>query len=307
MGRILTILSSLVALQAGAQPVQYERLEPLVRLSERYYNAQQPDSLHGRLTPDFRQQVSAVDWRAFLTNAYAQTGRWLRSEPAGAVDKDGFTPYKATFERGTLLFRLAADANGQIAGFGLSAYVAPPVNSRKLTTANPLRTALDRQVDAVIQAHNAQHPTVGVSLGILRNDSLFVYGYGETAVGNGRLPDGNTAYEIGSISKTFTATLLGDAVRRGLIQLDDSVNEYLPDSIPVLQKDNAVATMVMLANHTSGLPRLPPNFLTTNYAPNNPYRSYDQKTLFRDLKMVALRSKPGTTYEYSNLAVGFWN
>lgn len=304
MGRIWATLISLIPFSAVAQPAQQERLGALVRLSEQYYNAQQPDSLYQRLTPDFRQQVSAAEWRAFLTSAYAQTGRWLRSEPAGAVDADGFTPYKAQFEQGTLLFRVAAGADGQIAGFGLSPYVAPPVNASKLATTNPRRTALDRQVDSIIQAHNAQHPTVGLSVGILRNDSLFIYGYGETAVGNGRLPDGNTVYEIGSISKTFTATLLADAVRQGLIRLDDPVNTYLPDSIPPLQKDGAAVTMIMLANHTSGLPRLPPNLLMPDYKPDNPYRSYDRKALLGGLKTVTLRAKPGTMYEYSNLAVG---
>ncbi len=302
--RALFLLTSLIALGATAQPAQIGRLEALVRLSERHYNAQQPDSLHQRLTPEFKQQVSAAEWQTFLTDVHAKMGRWLRSEPTGTVDGDGFTHYKATFERGTLLFKLATDSKGQITGFGLSPYVAPAVSAKRLATTNLLRTAHDRRVDSVIRAHNARHPTVGLSVGLLRNDSLFVYGYGETAVGNGRLPDGNTNYEIGSISKTFTATLLANAVRQGLVQLDDPVNKHLPDSIPALRKDSAVATMVTLANHTSGLPRLPPNLMTANFTMQNPYRNYDQRALFSGLRTVTLSSKPGTTYQYSNLGVG---
>ena len=297
-----TTLVFLMAFGAGAQPPSAGHLDSLVQLSQRHYNAQQPDSLYRRLTPDFKQLISPAGWQTFLTDTHAQTGRWLRSEPVGTAD--GFTNYKATFERKTMLFRLAADANGRIAGFGLSPYAAPTVGGKKLATSNPLRTTSDRRLDSTIRAYNAQDPLVGLSIGILHNDSLFIYGYGETATGNGQLPDGNTLFEIGSVTKTFTATLLADAVRRGLLGLDDPVSRYLPDSIPPLQKDGVAVTVGMLANHTSGLPRLPGNLMTPGFSMQNPYRLYDRSALSAFLKKASLSNVPGTTYQYSNLGVG---
>ena len=74
--------------------------------------------------------------------------------------------------------------------------------------------------------------TTGLSIGILKDGKIHFYGYGETAKGSKQLPDEHTLFEIGSISKTFTAILLADAVNNGMIKLDDPVNKWLPDSIP---------------------------------------------------------------------------
>ncbi len=302
MKATLTLLIYLTGFGIWAQTPAAIPLDSLVRLSERCYNAQQPDSLYRRLAPGFKQQVSEADWRAFLTGAYAQTGRWLRSERLGATN--GFTNYKATFERDTMRFELAADAGGKITGFGLSPYGNPVVAGKKLITANPLRTPLDCQLDSIVQAYHGQHPLVGLSIGIVRNDSLFRYGYGEKIAGNGQIPDAGTLFEIGSVSKTFTATLLADAVRRGLLRLDDPVSQYLPDSIPPLLKDGVEVTIRMLANHTSGLPRIPNNFMQSGFSVENPYSLYDRTALFAFLKSVKLKSAPGTTFDYSNLGMG---
>ena len=296
------MLICLAGFGAWAQAPKAGPLESLVRLSEMHYNAQQPDSLYRRLTYGFKQHISQADWRAFLTSTYARTGRWLRSERTGAAN--GFAEYKATFERDTLLFRLAADATGNIAGFGLSPCKKPTVTGKRLITSNPLQTPLDRRLDSSVQTYNSQHSLVGLSIGILRNDSLFRYGYGETGVGTGQIPDANTLFEIGSVSKTFTATLLADAIRRGLLRLDDPINTYLPDSIPAMQRDGVAVTIGMLANHTSGLPRQPDNFTRPGFSEENPYRLYDRAALFAFLKTVQLSHTPGTTYEYSNLGMG---
>ncbi len=302
MRTTLIWLTCLTVSGAWAQTPAVQPLDPLVRLSENYYNAQQPDSLYRRLTTGFKQQVSDANWRAFLMESYAQTGRWLRSESLGVAN--GFTNYKATFERDTRLFKLTADADGRIAGFGLSPYANPVVAGKKLITSNPLRTPLDHRLDSIVQAYHSQHPLVGLSIGIVRHDSLFRYGYGEKKAGDGQIPEATTLFEIGSVSKTFTATLLADAVRRGLLKLDDPVSQYLPDSIPSLQKDGVEVTIRMLANHTSGLPRMPNNFMQPGFSTENPYQLYDRRALFSFLKTAKLSSTPGTTYGYSNLAVG---
>ena len=100
---------------------------------------------------------------------------------------------------------------------------------------------------------------MGLSIGILKDGKTIFYDYGETAKGNAQLPDQNTIFEIGSISKTFTAILLADAVNSGKIKLDDPVSKYLPDSIPKLQYNNVPITIASLSNHSSGIPRMPNN------------------------------------------------
>jgi D-alanyl-D-alanine-carboxypeptidase/D-alanyl-D-alanine-endopeptidase len=77
----------------------------------------------------------------------------------------------------------------------------------------------------------------------------------------GRLADGpGTVFEIGSITKTFTATLLADMARDGIVVLDDVVQRHLFDDarLPVRGRE---MTLEYLATHRSGLPRLPKRLL----------------------------------------------
>ena len=80
---------------------------------------------------------------------------------------------------------------------------------------------------------------------------VHTYNYGETAQGNGQMPDANSIYEIGSITKTFTATLLAYYANEGKVKLNDPITEYLPDSVATNKQLQSI-TLEMLANHTSG-------------------------------------------------------
>jgi CubicO group peptidase (beta-lactamase class C family) len=108
-------------------------------------------------------------------------------------------------------------------------------------------------------------------------------------------------FEIGSISKVFTSTLLAESVLAGKITLDKNIGETL--DFPL--KDNVKITFQQLANHTSGLPRLATNQNIFGADPANPYKDYDEAKLIEYLKNeIKLAQEPGTKYEYSNLAVG---
>jgi CubicO group peptidase (beta-lactamase class C family) len=134
------------------------------------------------------------------------------------------------------------------------------------------------------------------------NASFFAYG--EMVKGGGRLPLPFTLFEIGSISKTFTSTLLALAVVEGRLRLDDTVNKYLPDSIPLLQYEGRVMTPKDLANHTSGLPRMPSNFFAPVLDLQDPYHTYTVDKLMSFLVHTRLSRAPGSLYEYSNVGVG---
>jgi CubicO group peptidase (beta-lactamase class C family) len=141
---------------------------------------------------------------------------------------------------------------------------------------------------------------VGLSIGILINGKTIFYGYGETERGNRQLPDEHTIFGIGSITKTLTATLLACAVLDGKLNLDDPVSKYLPDSIPALEYLGIPVTIRTMANHSSGIPRMPSNLHPKDTL--NPYKDYDDNDLFSFYKNFKLERKPGDKYEYSNLA-----
>lgn len=118
---------------------------------------------------------------------------------------------------------------------------------------------------------------------------------------NGSVPDGDTVYEIGSVSKTFTATLLAGAVLSKRVTLDEPLARLLPDfTIP--SRGGKEIALVDLADQHSGLPRLPTNMAPADLA--NPYADYDAAKLKAFLAGYTLPRDPGASYEYSNLGEG---
>ncbi len=111
-----------------------------------------------------------------------------------------------------------------------------------------------------------------------------------------------TILEIGSVSKALTGLLLAEMAARGEVALEDPVRRYLPDSVQVPARDGREITLLDLASHTSGLPRLPDNLAPAD--PSDPYAGYDAGRLYRFLSGHTLRRDPGTLYEYSNLGAG---
>ena len=148
---------------------------------------------------------------------------------------------------------------------------------------------------------DAQQQSVGIVVGVLEPGGRRVISYGHPAKGDPRRVDGDTVFEIGSITKVFTALLLSDAVERGEVSLSDPVSRYLPASVKVPQRGRAI-TLGDLASHVSGLPRLPTNMASTN--PRNPYADYTVDQLYAFLSGYELPRDAGAQYQYSNLGGG---
>jgi D-alanyl-D-alanine-carboxypeptidase/D-alanyl-D-alanine-endopeptidase len=147
----------------------------------------------------------------------------------------------------------------------------------------------------------ANEVVVGFVVGIYKDGEKQVIGYGETEKGKGVTPDGDTIYEIGSVSKAFTGVLLADLVLCGRVKLEDPLQKYLPATAKTDLKNPTNITFEQLATHTSGLPRLPDNMKPADLA--NPYADYTLQQMYSFLKEHKLRRGPGE-YEYSNFGMG---
>lgn len=119
---------------------------------------------------------------------------------------------------------------------------------------------------------------------------------GRRVISHGNV-NGDTLFEIGSVTKVFTALLLADSVQRGEVALTDPVSKYLPAEVKV-----PAVTLEQLARHTSGLPRLPANLAPKDAA--NPYVDYTVAQLYEFLSAYELPRAAGSQYEYSNLGAG---
>lgn len=123
-------------------------------------------------------------------------------------------------------------------------------------------------------------------------------------VSNWSTPPGDLIYEIGSVTKVLTTSLLADLVRLGELKLDDPVQQFLPPNVRMPSYGEAEITLEHLATHTSGLPRLPKNLKLTRATRSNPYATYTVDQLYAFFFRHRLSKKPPTRVGYSNLGAG---
>ena len=114
--------------------------------------------------------------------------------------------------------------------------------------------------------------------------------------------DSAGVFEIGSITKVFTTSLLQDMVDRGEVRLGDAVSQYLPKSVKVPVRADREITLLDLATQSSGLPRMPSNFTPRDSM--NPYADFSVQQMYTFLSGYQLTRDPGAEYEYSNLGMG---
>jgi CubicO group peptidase (beta-lactamase class C family) len=168
----------------------------------------------------------------------------------------------------------------------------------------PANTALsDEEIRKIlVERIDAQHQSVGIVVGVIAPEGRRIVTYGHLAQGDSRTLNGDTVFEIGSTTKVFTSLLLADMVQHGQVALDDPVSKYLPKTVKTPERDGRAITLVDLATHTSGLPRLPGNM--TPKDPGNPYGAYTVDQLYQFLSGYTLTRDIGSKYEYSNLGGG---
>ena len=144
--------------------------------------------------------------------------------------------------------------------------------------------------------------SVGIVIGVIEPAGRRVVAYGNLDEGDKRPLDGDTIFEIGSVTKVFTSLLLADMVQRGEVALTDPVARYLPSQVKMPERGGRQITLQDLATHTSGLPRLPSNLNPKD--PANPYADYSVDQLYQFLSGYQLTRDIGSQSEYSNLGGG---
>src|SRR5579862_6343096 len=134
-----------------------------------------------------------------------------------------------------------------------------------------IRALLENRIDLGKKA-------VGIVVGTIDEKGRSVMGYGKLAKDRADKPDGNTVFEIGSITKVFTSLILADMVEHGEVKLDDPIAKYLPASVTVPSRNGKQITLLDISMQISGLPRMPNNFKPAD--PANPYADYDAAKLY---------------------------
>ncbi|MDX1639900.1 MAG: serine hydrolase domain-containing protein, partial [Balneolaceae bacterium] len=141
-----------------------------------------------------------------------------------------------------------------------------------------------------------------LSIALVEHDEVLFYGASRQNDTLRTVKNATAVFEIGSLSKVFTSTLLAQLASQSKLDLDDSIQACL--EFPL--HNGIEITFRQLANHTSGLPRIPSGLILESlFHMDNPYRDYNEEKLRSYLtEKMELKSEPGTTYRYSNIGAG---
>lgn len=163
-----------------------------------------------------------------------------------------------------------------------------PDRRTKLEAAFP---AIDTAIAEEMAAQNLPGVAIGV---VIDGDLAYSKGYGTTTLGKQIVPDADTVYRIGSITKSFTGLALLALRDDGVLDLDDTLAHWIPEAAGLVypSRDTRPITLRQLATHTSGLPRM--GTFDPEHAPS-------EDTVVKSLDGLALENAPGLVHVYSNL------
>ncbi|MFY9571841.1 MAG: serine hydrolase [Blastocatellia bacterium] len=176
--------------------------------------------------------------------------------------------------------------------------IAVPIQTRfaqNEVTDDQIRSILRDRIDVAKKS-------VGIVVGLIDEKGTRVISYGKLSQNSTKTVDGDSVFEIGSVTKVFTATLLADMVERGEVSLNDPISKYLPKSVKTPTREGKEITLAQLSSQISGLPRLPGNMAPKDQT--NPYADYSVDQMYAFLSSYWLTRDPGAQYLYSNLGVG---
>ena len=148
----------------------------------------------------------------------------------------------------------------------------------------------------------AENQGIGIVVGVIEPKGRRVIAYGSLAKDDKRPLNGDTIFEIGSMTKVFTSLILMDMAQKGEVAVTDPISKYLPASVKVPERNGKKITLQDLATQSSGLPRMPDNFKPKDEL--NPYADYTPEKLYEFLSGYTLTRDIGAQFEYSNLGVG---
>lgn|SRR5262245_62061408 len=164
--------------------------------------------------------------------------------------------------------------------------------------ADDLKDLVEKHGKALVK----DRPHAALVVGVIARGEEQVFAIGQC---EGKAPDRDTVFEIGSVTKAFTGVLLAERVKAGVVKFDDPVQMHLPEGWTVPRRDDRDITLLHLATHTSGLPRTPRGFVVASLKdPKNPFGQFDLALMVKELPETELREPAGARHVYSNLGVG---
>lgn len=260
------------------------------------YNTENYEDIFNNFSSEMKQTLPIDKTKQFLSGLKSQVGK-IEKTKFVSYQQGTYATYKTNFEKAVLAVNISLDKQNQINGLLIKPYEEPIKTEG--TTVNALSN-YPIDVAEIIFAKTKDFPNkTQLSIAVIQKGETNYYGIIKENDTIKPTTNQNKIFEIGSITKVFTSTVFASLVEDEKLKLTDEINAFY--SFPF--KDKTKITFQSLANHTSGLPRLPENFDLSNET--NPYKNYGKKEVEDYLKtLLKLENEPSKISSYSNLGAG---
>lgn len=168
-----------------------------------------------------------------------------------------------------------------------------------------LELSIDQEVAKVVKGTKPP----GLIVGVYKNGRTYINSHGTVSKSSSQPPDGNTAFQIGSVTKIFTASLLQSLCDEGVVSMDDTLDKLIGRLVPLASSVKNI-TLRHLVTHRSGFPKVPESLLQISIDTSgedklmlDPYSHLKPQHIFEYLTEPEGQSSPGR-FEYSNYGMG---
>ena len=157
-------------------------------------------------------------------------------------------------------------------------------------------------IKAIIKQEVTNKRSKSIIVGIVDANGRQIIAEGQLSDHDSRLPDGNTLYEIGSITKVFTSLLLADMSLKQQLNVHDPISEFLPVTVKTPIRKGKEISLLSLSTHRSGMPRFPYNTDPKNL--DEPYIDYGVNQLYEYVAHFEPSFDIDSKWQYSNVGYG---
>jgi len=278
---------------------QTENYKTAINNFQKSYNTNNYLEVFNSFSAEMQNALPLEQTTEFLNNLKNQLGL-IESTTYIGQEEETFSVFKTIFQKGIFCINLSLDKDHKIDGMFLKPFIESVANSAVYNNVVNDLSSYPKEIADIIFAKTKSFPNnTQLSIAMIADGKTKYYGVIKENDTIKPIANQNQIFEIGSITKAFTSTVLASLVTDKKLKLSDKVNAYY--SFPF--KDDIQITFQDIANHTSGLSRLPENLDVSNIS--NPYKSYGKAELETYLKNdLKLHTKPGEAYAYSNLGAG---
>lgn len=295
MKKISLFLSSLLCMSSLYAQSDIEK--EVITQFQQDFNAQNYAAIFEKFSPEAKKAIPLNMFEKVSKDLQQQLGKIQSVEYLESKGKETAV-YKANFEKDRLKLSMSLNNDQQISGLLFTPYIESTTADNK--TVNAIQGYPKAIAEKIYQATCTFPEQTQVAIAVLDHDQIHYYGVQKHKEKIQTQANQDKVFAIGSLTKVMTSTILAELVTQNKIKLDDKINPYY--AFPF--KDHIQIHFQDLANHTSGLPRLPSNLEVDD--DTDPYKEYDAAKLEEYLKNsleLEHANNSGKVPHYSNLAV----